>query len=311
MQTHCPHCETQFRVTEEQLNIADGYVRCGVCEHVFNAFEVSNKASLEDDHQQPIINDGGSDDHLPATDADIEIKPEVVSDTHLADLEDSENSYIETRADNEPLSVDENIAHTTHKLQENSFDFFNEEVNESLSHVVPEKFRQSHTSTLHTAVSTTLWSIGILLLTASLFVEYIWFNRAQYNHTPELQAVIEKVCQQLDCNRLSMRDPSKIELVARNIYSHPNQKDALMVDITIRNNANFSQPYPAMRISFSDIRGNAVASRHFLPNEYLAKEYKQDNNNKQRLLQPDTNTSLTLEIQDPGKQAKTYEFDFL
>ncbi len=35
--TRCPSCETQFFVTEVQLNKHDGKVRCGQCMHVFNA----------------------------------------------------------------------------------------------------------------------------------------------------------------------------------------------------------------------------------------------------------------------------------
>ena len=37
--TECPSCETVFRVTEQQLQIADGRVRCGSCLHVFIAAE--------------------------------------------------------------------------------------------------------------------------------------------------------------------------------------------------------------------------------------------------------------------------------
>jgi predicted Zn finger-like uncharacterized protein len=35
----CPTCETAFRVTPEQLEIANGMVRCGKCIGVFNALE--------------------------------------------------------------------------------------------------------------------------------------------------------------------------------------------------------------------------------------------------------------------------------
>lgn len=37
--TACPQCQTRFRVTEEQLQIRNGNVRCGRCAHVFNALE--------------------------------------------------------------------------------------------------------------------------------------------------------------------------------------------------------------------------------------------------------------------------------
>ncbi|WP_097459034.1 DUF3426 domain-containing protein [Mangrovitalea sediminis] len=37
--TRCPHCQTRFRVTDEQLKMASGKVRCGHCMGVFNATE--------------------------------------------------------------------------------------------------------------------------------------------------------------------------------------------------------------------------------------------------------------------------------
>ena len=37
--TRCPHCDTAFVVTEDQLQVADGNVRCGSCKSVFNARE--------------------------------------------------------------------------------------------------------------------------------------------------------------------------------------------------------------------------------------------------------------------------------
>ncbi|MBA3033275.1 MAG: DUF3426 domain-containing protein [Gammaproteobacteria bacterium] len=39
MLTRCPHCETDFRVTPEQLKVRQGQVRCGTCRGVFNAID--------------------------------------------------------------------------------------------------------------------------------------------------------------------------------------------------------------------------------------------------------------------------------
>ncbi len=35
--THCPQCETAFKVSPQQLELAKGWVRCGRCSHVFEA----------------------------------------------------------------------------------------------------------------------------------------------------------------------------------------------------------------------------------------------------------------------------------
>jgi hypothetical protein len=156
-----------------------------------------------------------------------------------------------------------------------------------------------------------MWSTGTLILAACLFFEHIWFNRNQYYRSTELQAVMETICQHVNCSALSLRDPDKIELTARNIYTHPNEKNALMIDVTMKNLAAYSQPYPVMNIRFSDLRGNAIASRNFRPEEYLPVDNNKETAQQQALLPPNTSTSLTLEVMDPGKQATTYEFNFL
>ncbi|MEY4436307.1 MAG: hypothetical protein RL175_1262 [Pseudomonadota bacterium] len=35
--THCPQCETAFKVSPQQRELANGWVRCGRCAHVFEA----------------------------------------------------------------------------------------------------------------------------------------------------------------------------------------------------------------------------------------------------------------------------------
>jgi predicted Zn finger-like uncharacterized protein len=46
--THCPNCQTQFFVSEAQLNQHGGLVRCGQCLHVFNAKEQFVSQTLSD-----------------------------------------------------------------------------------------------------------------------------------------------------------------------------------------------------------------------------------------------------------------------
>ena len=39
--TQCPHCQTRFRLTPEQLSVAAGHVRCGACLAVFHAADAA------------------------------------------------------------------------------------------------------------------------------------------------------------------------------------------------------------------------------------------------------------------------------
>ena len=300
MQTQCPHCDTKFRVTDTQLQAADGFVRCGVCEEVFNAIEVASQHK-----HQVSLHENVPIKESPTEELTAEKQPAAVTEEN----ENTEVSPIETLPDDETVKFNKNTV--ADEPGKDAFDFFNEESNESLPHVVPERFRGSYSSQTPSAASTVLWSAGILLLTATLITEYIWFNRDQLNKIPELQGAINTLCQQVECKNVSLRDPANIELISRNVFSHPNEKGALMVNVTMKNNATFAQPYPVMQIDFSDIRGNSVAARRFWPKEYLATESQQGNTEQLYLLQANTSASITLEIQDPGKQAMTYEFNFL
>ncbi len=38
-QTRCPHCETSYRITLDQLTIGHGQVLCAECQQQFNAIE--------------------------------------------------------------------------------------------------------------------------------------------------------------------------------------------------------------------------------------------------------------------------------
>ena len=301
MQTQCPHCATRFRVTESQVNTADGYVRCSVCKQVFNAIEVA-----EADDQQPSLL---RQEH--STDAN-----DTGNNVSVADLERScddtgESIENDTSSNTETENIDFSKTSATDELRKDAFDFFDEKSNESLPHVVPEKFKETYDSDSSVLGSSLLWGVGTLMLTATLLIEYAWFNRDQLNQVPQLRAWSEKICQQIECKDISMRDPAKIELISRNVYSHPNEKGALMVNVTMKNHAEFAQPFPVMQIYFSDVRGGSVAARRFLPDEYLPKELLSDNSDSPLLLEPDTHMTFTMEIQDPGKQAMTYEFDFL
>lgn len=288
MQTQCPHCDTTFRVTEAQLQAADGFVRCGICNQVFNTVEVTGQhpTSLADD---TAIKDVSAEAAAEITPHSSSLVQQGDHDNPSIDMSDP-NHFTPSPANTEP--------------DKDTFDFFNEENNKSLPHVVPDQFRDAYSPAMSALTSFSLWSIAIVLLSATLVLQYAWFNQDQLHKTPQLQLAFDKLCQLVKCENISIRDPKKIELITRNVLSHPTEKDALMINLTLKNNAAFAQPYPVMQIDFSDLQGNIVVARRFWPNEYLSNEQPD-------LLPANTESSISLEIQDPGKQAMTYEFNFL
>jgi predicted Zn finger-like uncharacterized protein len=50
METSCPHCQSRFRVSEQQIQLAMGQVQCGECGKIFDAWE-SLKYEDDDQHE--------------------------------------------------------------------------------------------------------------------------------------------------------------------------------------------------------------------------------------------------------------------
>lgn len=97
--TQCPHCKASFKVSEEQLNAANGRVRCGACLNIFDAIAYQISSSLKTETTPPaeqrvksVIDDDFSFELDDAVDLENELldsdKPELNSpedDTVFAD----------------------------------------------------------------------------------------------------------------------------------------------------------------------------------------------------------------------------------
>jgi hypothetical protein len=304
-------------VTEAQVSMADGYVRCGVCKEVFNAYEVADNAALEAENQPSLLDASPldnrenilSDDTQAAQVADEDHESIDTTETDFSEDVDNKIDDEITEAASATPKTDFNDTDATAPSRKDAFDFFDEEANQPLEHVVPDRLRNDHLSASSSVIATLMRSIAILLVTAGLMIQYVWFNRDRFSQVPEVQALTDELCKQFKCEGIELRAPEKIELISRNVYSHPNEKDALMVNITMKNTAEFAQPYPVLQIDFSDIRGGKVAARRFKPAEYMPDIASVGG--QHLTLPPGTAIDITLEISDPGTDAMTYEFNFL
>lgn len=304
MKVECPHCQTVFKLTEEQLEIADGMVRCGLCQEVFNALHNIDDPFDNDDNRES----EATVDKKPAV-PPVELaiktlattlsrKSKALSDEPAKELSKALSNLSNDQSAKKP-DIKTSLAKDEQKITEDLFDGIQ-------SKLIPDKFRIPELTTPYSIWHDIAWSAAILIFTVSLFAEYIWFNRNELVTNPQLKPWVTRVCNFADCGAMALRYPKEIEMVTRNIYSHPNVSNALMISLSMVNHATFAQPFPNIKIAFSDVRGSVVASRTFLPEEYLQLKKK-----SLRLLPPEASTDISMEIQDPGPQAMTYEFSFL
>lgn len=85
MYTRCPNCDSHFEITQEYLDIANGKVRCGHCDHIFNALENLYEQPLETDEtatateEEPELNLEQPESSEPA--AESPASQDSISDT--------------------------------------------------------------------------------------------------------------------------------------------------------------------------------------------------------------------------------------
>ena len=151
-----------------------------------------------------------------------------------------------------------------------------------------------------------LWALLMVVLLLALAGQYIYFNFASLSRVAALRPYVEEYCPLIGCEPAPQSDVASIVGTNLVVRSHPYEKNALVIDVIIKNQAKFDQPYPDVQLNFEDINGEPVASRRFAPAEYIS-----DKSIPLDSMPSDTPIHLTLEIEDPGNNAVNYELLFL
>jgi len=144
---------------------------------------------------------------------------------------------------------------------------------------------------------------GLLLM---LGVQWLYFNRTSLAAQNDWRPGLELFCSFLRCELPLRVDLSRIELVSRDVRKHPRVAGALLINATLVNRADFPQPYPILEVTFSNSTGTPVAARRFHPDEYLG-----DQADIKAGMPVNTSLQVMLEIEDPGEDAVSFQFDFL
>ena len=277
MKTECPHCHTLFRVSDQQIQNAAGQVRCGHCLAIFTA-ELPRQMSFDD------LLDEDSESVV----ADFSEQPDAAASFDL-----------ETAAQNNTVDITD--------FDESSATVGNHASRHVLPDVIPPSLRAETRDGRKRFgfIFSFFWFLAALLLIGIGLAQYAWYERLQLLQHPQTRPWVELACQYLHCQLPEPKDVSRMELIRKNIYSHPNDKQSLMVSGSMINQAEFAQDFPLLELRFENIRGETIAARRFKPAEYL--DLPADQIAK---MEPATPVAFTLEITDPGAEVVSYEFRF-
>lgn len=201
---------------------------------------------------------------------------------------------------------DENITDTA--LDKDNAENSKEEKDFVVADVIPPELRAETEENRQGFVFITSLVVTLVILAgiAGLLLQYVYYNRDSLVKITELRPLLNIICEQANCTLPPPKDLKSITLSSKNIFSHPNVENALMVSASIINQAEFAQAFPIIELRFENIRGETIAGRRFTATEYLGIPEEQISQ-----MQPDISVNISLEIKDPGSDTVSYEFAFL
>ena len=211
MFTQCAHCGAVFRVRMKELTVAQGQLRCGECDGIFNAM-----------------------DTLTTT-----LPKKKILDAQTIDEDDIDPD------------------------------------------VLTPQYTRGASKTVNRLRILVIFALLSLLIIQFLYTKKYWF-------TKELK-----------------RNPEQVQMISRNIISHPNDTGVLLISASIENKAKHAQPYPYVEVTLLDDKENTIALRRFKPVEYL--QYYSENG----VFFPNKEVMLQLKIADPGEKATRFNFKFM
>lgn len=258
MLTRCPHCQTAFRVTPEQLKVRQGRVRCGECRAVFDALD-----SLADETPAlatPAPEPAGAtaEDAFPADRFELVEADEAVEPPAALELPEP----LETREPVASATPDTFAAPEAPAVEEPAME--EPAANTVLGDDVPEE--ESVPATPPARRWPWIGGVSILLLLAAAQLLFV-FRVELAVLAPELRPALAAGCDLLGCVLPRPRKPELIGIETSDLA--PAGPEHLLLTATLKNRAPFDQEFPHLELTLTDTHDAALLRKVLPPADYL------------------------------------------
>ncbi|SFG46338.1 MJ0042 family finger-like domain-containing protein [Neptunomonas qingdaonensis] len=292
--TRCPACHTAFNVTNGQLKVADGLVRCGGCLHVFNAQE-SAESPLAGHANTPKYaatpTPTITEKHAAAPEAPAEtlyqkqpIQQRAARQAQQPVQQSSSRLTQLTQQPTQPLTTQQAIKLP---LLKHDFESPDETVAESsLSHFI------SHSL--------------LICLVLLCITQILWFQKDEWIQQEQFRPVYKALYALMDQPLPARRSPDLIINKQLIIQPHKEFADAIRVSILLENTADFSQPFPTLQLIFSDLKGRTTAQRTLTASEYINTQLF-----PHQLMPSKQPIQIQLDMMAPGLRAVGYQLNLI
>lgn len=148
------------------------------------------------------------------------------------------------------------------------------------------------------------WLSAAMVMLLALASQIAYFKFNDWARSPSYRPAYQIACQLLNCQLPAVQDISRMATQHFVVRSHNKIEEALSVDTLLVNNADYQQPFPDIRLIFTGLNEEIIASRSFRPAEYLNGELAGVD-----IMPSKTPIHVAIEIMDPGPEAVGYRIE--
>lgn len=331
--TRCAHCGTSFRVTEAQLAISDGYVRCGRCDAVFNAREAlfdldggslsapMPLAPLVEERQPAPAPEGSAGDDESSLDDGFATTVANEDDAHRAEpYWDDEAPALEAQADPnlapEAASRDAIAVAPASDTEAPDPSAGAVDPNQALRQLLGVRTPDTESAAAATAgtqwaslaslgpaagVTGSRWAalLGVVaaLLALALPLQWAWIEREQFRaRSPQLDGWLRAHAPWLSSEGLRQLD--MVSVAASSLLATP-QGNAYQLDLTLQNRGAVPVAAPWIDLRISDAQGRPLVRKSLEPQRAVGAAPLRPQ--EQRVVQ------IVFRLKSPGAVVSGYE----
>lgn len=268
--TRCPHCQTLFRVTTEQLQLRQGSVRCGSCREVFNGSDFLNppqavvadiadpapEQEIESSARMTLIDFSAWQGGTPAPQSESNMQEEL-------DALSKAISELQNKPWREPADM---AAQSEHEPEHGSEYDSDRDWDED----EPGFIKQARKKQRAQRIRKWLLVLGIPLLLLTLLAQLTYRFRDDIAvRVPESSPLLRAACAHLGCKIALPAQITMLSLQSSQLLAVPDQPEHFELVALLRNQSNTPQAWPALELLLKDETGQALVRKVFLPAEFL------------------------------------------
>ena len=115
-----------------------------------------------------------------------------------------------------------------------------------------------------------LWLVGAIFFAVVLLAQASYFFRVEIAaRLPGIKPTLRSYCAWLKCTIPLPKNADLISIESSDLEASPTQSSLVDLNVILRNRAPYTQAYPNLELTLTDITDQVLARRNFLPAEYL------------------------------------------